>query len=149
MAALRHLLVGSADFDPGAEIAALGAADPDSGAVASFVGLVRGGEVRAMTLEHYPGMTESEIAKIMAEAESRWPLLALTVIHRIGRLAPGDRIVFVGVAARHRGDAIAATEFLIDWLKSKAPFWKIEETAEGERWVEARAADDQRAERWK
>jgi len=147
--ALR-LLVGPEDFDPGAEIAGLGEAGDASGAVASFVGLVRGAVdgVRAMTLEHYPGMTEKQIAATMQEAMRRWPLAAVTVIHRVGRLLPGERIVFAGVAARHRGEAFAACEFLVDWLKTRAPFWKLEETDQGERWVEARAEDDRRAARW-
>jgi molybdopterin synthase catalytic subunit len=144
------LLVTKADFDPGAEIALLSAGDGDSGALASFIGLVRGATdgVSAMTLEHYPGMTEREIAKIVAEAQTRWRLDRVTVIHRVGRLLAGERIVFVGVAARHRAEAFAACEFLIDWLKTRAPFWKLEETATGERWVEAREADDERALRW-
>ena len=144
-----RLLVTERDFDPGAEIALL-SGDGESGAVASFVGLVRGaqGGVRAMTLEHYPGMTERQIAAIIAEAQQRWSLDRVSVIHRVGRLLPGDRIVFVGVAGRHRTEAFAACEFLIDWLKTRAPFWKLEETEKGERWVEAHAADDLRAERW-
>jgi len=144
------LLVTEADFDPGAEIALLSAGAGDSGALTTFIGLVRGATdgVSAMTLEHYPGMTEREIAKIVAEAQARWTLGRVTVIHRVGRLLPGARIVFVGVAARHRAEAFAACEFLIDWLKTRAPFWKLEETATGDRWVEAREADDKRALRW-
>ncbi len=138
------------DFDPGAEIAALGAGRPDVGAVASFVGLVRAekDDVSAMTLEHYPGMTERRIAAMEEEARRRWPLDGVTVIHRYGRLVPGDRIVFVGVASRHRAAAFAACEFLIDWLKTRAPFWKLEETTAGGRWVEAKDIDDARAGRW-
>ncbi len=142
-----RLVVAPQDFDPGAEIAALGAIGA-SGAVASFVGLVRGGDVLAMTLEHYPGMTEKQIAATILESRRRWTLDGVTVIHRIGRLLPGERIVFVGVAARHRGEAFAACEFLMDWLKTKAPFWKLEETDTGERWVAAKETDDARAERW-
>jgi len=144
------LVVTAEDFDPGAEIALLSSGAGTSGALATFIGLVRGGTdgVSAMTLEHYPGMTEREIAKIIAEARSRWALERVTVIHRVGRLLPGERIVFVGVAGRHRAEAFAACEFLIDWLKTRAPFWKLEETAAGERWVESRDTDDKRALRW-
>jgi len=145
-----RLLVSPEDFDPGAEIEALSAGQSASGAIASFVGLVRGATdgVHAMTLEHYPGMTEKQIAAIIEEARGRWTLDRVTVIHRVGRLLPGERIVFVGVAGRHRAEAFAACEFLIDWLKTRAPFWKLEETAEGERWVAARSEDDDRARRW-
>jgi molybdopterin synthase catalytic subunit len=142
--------VGAGDFDPGAEIVALGRGGPDIGAVASFVGLVRGeGEaVSAMTLEHYPGMTEKQIALLVEEAARRWQIDRVAVLHRVGRLQPGDRIVFVGVASRHRGDAFAACEFLIDWLKTRAPFWKLEEGAAGEHWVAARKSDAERAQKW-
>jgi molybdopterin synthase catalytic subunit len=145
-----RLLVAPDDFDPGAEIEALSSGQSSSGAVASFVGLVRGASdgVSAMTLEHYPGMTEKQIAALIDEAGRRWTLDGVTVIHRVGRLEPGERIVFVGVAGRHRAEAFAACEFLIDWLKTRAPFWKLEETAEGERWVASRAEDDERAGRW-
>jgi len=145
-----RLAITAADFDPGAEIAALGADQEASGAIASFVGLVRGASdgVTALTIEHYPGMTEKLIAAIIAESQSRWRLDRIAVLHRIGRLAPGDRIVFVGVAAAHRGDAFSACEFLVDWLKTKAPFWKLEETPTGERWVAARQEDEERAGRW-
>ncbi|MGY8958644.1 MAG: molybdenum cofactor biosynthesis protein MoaE, partial [Alphaproteobacteria bacterium] len=103
----------------------------------------------AMTLEHYPGMTEKMLANIDAEAQSRWPLSASLIIHRYGRLEPGDNIVLVAAASAHRGDAFKACEFLIDWLKTQAPFWKLEETADGdESWVKARASDDAAAERW-
>ena len=144
------LVVTAEDFDPGAEIAHLASGKGESGALATFIGLVRGAAdgVAAMTLEHYPGMTEREIAKIIEEARSRWALERVTVIHRVGRLLPGARIVFVGVAGRHRAESFAACEFLIDWLKTRAPFWKLEETADGERWVEARDADEKRAGRW-
>ncbi|HZQ74561.1 MAG TPA: molybdenum cofactor biosynthesis protein MoaE [Burkholderiales bacterium] len=120
--------------------------DPRIGALASFVGVVR--EV-PMTLEHYPGMTERAIAKIVEEARARWQVMDCTVIHRHGALKPGDQIVLVAVASAHRGDAFAACEFIMDYLKTRAPFWKKEETAQGARWVEARASDDAAAERWK
>jgi len=144
------LLVSAEDFDPGAEIALLSEDQGESGAIATFIGLVRGAPdgVTAMTLEHYPGMTEKQIGQIIDEARARWTLDRVTVIHRVGRLNPGERIVFVGVAGRHRGESFAACEFLIDWLKTRAPFWKLEETPSGERWVEARDEDGKRAERW-
>jgi molybdopterin synthase catalytic subunit len=144
--------VQAEDFDVGAELAALTAGRTDVGAVASFVGLVRdvhGAEtVAAMTLEHYPGMTEKALAAIEAEARARWPLQGVVVVHRFGRLLPGDRIVMVGVASAHRRAAFEACDFLMDWLKTKAPFWKQEETPAGARWVEAKAADDAAARRW-
>lgn len=140
------------DFDPGLEGERLVAGRDDVGAVASFVGLVRGGSkesgVSAMTLEHYPGMTEKALEEIVAEARSRWALLAVRVIHRYGRLLPGERIVYVGVASAHRGDAFAACEFIMDYLKTRAPFWKREETPQGARWVDARETDDAAARRW-
>jgi len=132
------------DFDAGAEMRAL-SRDPKVGAVASFVGVVR--DV-PMTLEHYAGMTEREIGKIVEEAKSRWQVMDCTVIHRFGELQPTDQIVLVAVASAHRGDAFAACEFVMDYLKTRAPFWKREQTADGARWVEARAADDRAAERW-
>jgi molybdopterin synthase catalytic subunit len=141
--------VQPADFDAGAEIATLSAGDDGAGAVASFVGLVRrDGEVAAMTLEHYPGMTEQALAGIVGDARERWQLRRVRVIHRVGRLLPGDRIVFVGVASSHRGDAFAACEFIMDYLKTCAPFWKKEETPTGARWVDARESDDLAASRW-
>ena len=144
--------VQEADFDPGAEIAALHAGQPKVGAVASFVGLVRdlneGDSVSSLTLEHYPAMTEKSLREIIEQAMSRWSLLDVSVIHRIGRLQPLDRIVFVGVASMHRGDAFAACEFIMDYLKTRAPFWKKEGTSGNERWVEARKSDDEAAERW-
>ena len=150
--------VQEADFDVGAETEALAAGRPEVGAVASFVGYVRAdklaGEsaedqaVSAMTLEHYPGMTEKSLEAIVAEAESRGSLPGVRVIHRFGRLVPGDRIVFVGVAGSHRGEAFAACEFIMDYLKTRAPFWKKEDTPEGGRWVDAREADDAAAEKW-
>lgn len=140
--------VQETDFDCGAEIAALSTGDDEAGAVASFVGLVRGGEVLAMTLEHYPGMTEQALQEIVDQANRRWELRRTRVIHRVGRLAPGDRIVFVGVSSRHRGDAFAACEFIMDYLKTQAPFWKKEETPSGGRWVDARESDEDAARRW-
>ncbi len=140
------------DFDVGAEIGALTAGNTNIGGLAVFVGLVRdmAGEqaIEAMTLEHYAGMTEKEIERIEAEANQRWPLEASLVIHRVGRLEPGDQIVLVATASAHRQAAFDACQFLIDWLKTKAPFWKQEETASGPRWVESRAGDDAAAGRW-
>src|ERR671923_716359 len=132
------------DFDLGAEVRAISKNDK-IGAVASFVGLVR--DVR-MTLEHYPGMTEREIRKIVDEAATRWQVMDCTVIHRYGELQPNEQIVLVAVASAHRGEAFAACEYIMDYLKTRAPFWKKEQTPEGERWVEARASDDAAAERW-
>jgi len=133
------------DFDLGLEIRNI-SKDSTIGAVASFVGLVR--DVQ-MTLEHYPGMTERAIEKIVGEAKGRWQVMDCTVIHRYGALQPNDQIVMVAVASGHRGDAFAACEFIMDYLKTQAPFWKKEQTAEGARWVEAKAADDKAADRWK
>jgi molybdopterin synthase catalytic subunit len=145
--------VQEADFDTGKELEALTHGRRDVGAVASFVGIVRdandGARVSGMTLEHYPGMTEKALEGICAEASSRWDLIDTLVIHRVGPLRPGDRIVLVGVASAHRGDAFAACEFIIDYLKTRAPFWKREDTPEGPRWVEARPSDDSAAEKWK
>lgn len=139
-------------FDVGVELAALGGSETELGAVASFVGLVRGGSgdqaIRAMTLEHYPGMTERALEEIVREAKARWPVLGVRVIHRYGRLLPGEQIVFVGVSSSHRGDAFSACEFIMDYLKTRAPFWKCEETAAGARWVDARESDDAAAARW-
>jgi molybdopterin synthase catalytic subunit len=132
------------DFDLGVEVKAL-SKDPKVGAVASFVGVVR--EV-PMALEHYAGMTEREIGKIVEEARSRWQVMDCTVIHRFGELKPTDQIVLVAVASAHRGDAFAACEFIMDYLKTRAPFWKKEQRASGAQWVEARSSDDQAAERW-
>jgi molybdopterin synthase catalytic subunit len=140
------------DFDISTEIAALRAARRDVGAVASFVGIVRdvndGASVAGMTLEHYPGMTERSIQAIIDEAKSRWGIFEALVIHRIGELRPQDQIVLVIVTGSHRGDAFAACEFIMDYLKTQAPFWKKEQTPQGERWVEARDADDKAAARW-
>jgi molybdopterin synthase catalytic subunit len=144
--------VQQADFDIGAEIDALLAGRADVGALATFTGLVRdmndGAGVRTMTLEHYPGMTEAALEEIVAEAQSRWPLLAVRVIHRVGALRPADRIVLVIVAGGHRGAAFAACEFIMDYLKTRAPFWKREDTPDGSRWVDARDSDDRAARRW-
>lgn len=141
------------DFDIAAEMARLTAADPDIGAVVSFTGLVRqmtnDGPITAMELEHYPGMTERALEEITAEAEARWPLQGVRVIHRYGRLKPGDRIVLVLTASRHRQAAFEAAEFLMDYLKSRAPFWKKEDHAGSARWVDARDTDDSAAARWK
>jgi molybdopterin synthase catalytic subunit len=141
------------DFDVGQELAALTRDRTSIGGVTSFVGLVRdvaGGEkIASMTLEHYPGMTEKQLAEIEAEAHRRWPLDAVLVIHRYGALKPGDRIVLVATASAHRDAAFEACRFLIDWLKTKAPFWKLEETSDGARWVEAQASDEDAAKRWK
>ncbi len=140
------------DFDVGAEIERLSRGRRGVGGVCAFVGLVRdmaaGEAVGAMTLEHYPGMTEKELARIEAEAQARWKLEASLVIHRYGRLEPGERIVLVATASQHRQAAFDACQFLVDWLKTKAPFWKQEETAAGPEWVDARASDDAAAERW-
>ena len=140
------------DFDAGAEIAALRAGNLNVGAVATFIGTVRdlneGAGVSAMTLEHYPGMTERALEDICAQARARWNLLDALVIHRHGPLAPGDQIVLVAVTATHRGEAFAACEFIMDYLKTQAPFWKKERTPQGERWVEARESDDEAAARW-
>jgi len=145
--------VQAEDFDAGREIAEVRAGKPKVGAVASFVGVVRdvndGAGVATMTLEHYPGMTEKALAGIVDEAAGRWEVLDCTVIHRFGRLAPTDQIVLVVVASGHRGDAFAACEFIMDYLKTRAPFWKKEESPEGARWVEAKESDDAAAGRWK
>ena len=139
------------DFDVGAEMARLGRGNSAVGAVCAFVGLVRDfdGTLGAMTLEHSPGMTEGALQSIEAEALARWPLEDTLIIHRHGRLEPGDNIVLVATASPHRKAAFESCEFLIDWLKTKAPFWKREEGPGGARWVEARSADDDAASRWK
>jgi molybdopterin synthase catalytic subunit len=145
------------DFDIGTELAALTQGNTKVGGLATFVGLVRdlaapgstGGEISAMTLEHYPGMTEKRLAEIEAEARARWPLEGVLIIHRYGRLEPGDRIVLVATTSSHRQAALESCAFLIDWLKTKAPFWKLEEGAAGAQWVEARESDDQATEKWK
>ena len=141
------------DFDVGAELARLTEGRSDIGGLASFVGLVRetneGERLVAMTLEHYPAMTEKRLAEIEAEAMKRWPLQASLIIHRYGRLTPGERIVLVATASSHRRAALESCQFLIDWLKTEAPFWKREETMAGDRWVAARESDDLAAQRWK
>jgi len=144
--------VQTRDFDVGAEIDALRAGNLKVGAVATFVGTVRdvneGEGVGSMTLEHYPGMTERALEDICAQARSRWNVFDTLVVHRYGALEPGDRIVLVVVTSAHRGEAFDACEFIIDWLKTQAPFWKKERTPQGERWVDAREADDRAAARW-
>ena len=144
--------VQAEDFDVGRELENLSKGNLGVGGVSSFVGLVRDmadeKSIKAMTLEHYPKMTEKALAKIEAEARSRWPLEEILIIHRYGRLEPGDRIVLVATAAAHREAAIKACHFLIDWLKTQAPFWKLEETPDGGQWVEARTSDDKAEERW-
>lgn len=140
-------------FDVGIETAAISQSRTDIGAIASFVGLARdmnsGSEVSAMTLEHYPAMTSKALAAIVDQAMQRWPLLDVSVIHRVGRLLPGDPIVLVIVATSHRAEAFAACEFLMDYLKTQAPFWKKENTPDGERWVDARESDNAAADRWR
>jgi molybdopterin synthase catalytic subunit len=140
------------DFDVSHEIAALRQGNPRIGAIASFVGVVRdmneGDSVAGMTLEHYPGMTEKSVEDIINQARGRWDVMDALVIHRIGTLKPLDQIVLVVVCSAHRGDAFAACEFIMDYLKTRAPFWKKEETGKGARWVDARAADDAAAQRW-
>jgi len=144
--------VQAADFDVGAEITKLRGSDARVGAVASFIGTVRdvnaGDAVRTLFLEHYPGMTERELEKICDEARERWDILDALVVHRVGELAPTDQIVLVAVTSGHRGEAFAACEFIMDYLKTRAPFWKREDTPAGTRWVDARASDDDAAARW-
>ena len=148
MSANIHIQVE--DFDVSDEVEALTLAGQGIGAVASFVGYVRGDDgLTALTLEHYPGMTEREIARIAEEAASRWKLNGVTIIHRVGRLEVGERIVLVAVASSHRGAAFEACEFLMDYLKTRAPFWKLEERGGTTAWVEARTSDDAAAERWR
>ena len=140
------------DFDVGAELAALTGGRTAIGGITLFVGLVRdmagGDAVSAMTLEHYPGMTEKQLAAIEDEARRRWPLEDALIIHRYGRLEAGDRIVLVATASAHREAAFQSCHFLIDWLKTRAPFWKVEHTAQGDHWVEAKDTDDAMAARW-
>ena len=149
---MPRVRVQQEDFDAGRELEALTRGRADVGAVASFIGLVRdandGASVSGMSLEHYPGMTEKALEDICAQAMARWDLIDTLVIHRVGELRPGDRIVLVGVSSAHRGEAFAACEFIMDYLKTRAPFWKREETSQGTRWVEARTSDDDAAERW-
>jgi molybdopterin synthase catalytic subunit len=144
--------IQTADFDVAHEIAVLRDGDRRVGAIAVFIGTVRDVNddvsVATLTLEHYPGMTEKALGSIVVEAKSRWDILDALVIHRVGRLAPADQIVLVGVTSAHRGEAFAACEFIMDYLKTRAPFWKKEATPEGDRWVDARASDDDAAARW-
>jgi len=140
------------DFDVSVEIARLREGNPKVGAVASFVGIVRdlneGDAVASLTLEHYPGMTEKSVEKIVTEARDRWDIYDALVIHRVGVLKPLEQIVLVVVSSAHRGESFKACEFLMDYLKTRAPFWKKEQTPDGGRWVDARASDDAAAERW-
>jgi molybdopterin synthase catalytic subunit len=144
--------IQEADFDIAREIAALTQGRTDIGAVVTFSGICRGGEggdaIAALTLEHYPGMAEAEIGRHVEEAVSRWPLTGVTVVHRVGRIAPGENIVVVLTASAHRQAAFQAAEFLMDYLKANAPFWKREESAGGANWVDARSHDDDAAARW-
>ncbi len=148
-----NVRVQEADFDIAAEIAAMRRGNPRIGAIASFIGVVRdindGDAVSTMTLEHYPGMTEKSIGVIIEQARGRWEVLDALVIHRVGTLKPTDQIVLVVVASGHRGDAFAACEFIMDYLKTQAPFWKKEVTPQGARWVDARTSDDAALERWR
>lgn len=141
------------DFDVGAEVAAMRAGNPRIGAIASFIGTVRdlneGAGIAAMTLEHYPGMTERALEEIRAKALERWNIFDALIVHRHGELCPGDQIVLVIVTSSHRGEAFAACEFIMDYLKTEAPFWKKERTPHGEHWVEARESDDEAAARWR
>ena len=152
-ARLSIVRVQREDFDPGAALEELARGRPEIGGVTSFLGLVRDihgdRQVGAMTLEHFPGMTERELARIADEAHARWPLAATLIVHRYGRLEPGDRIVMCAAASAHREAAFEACAFLIDFLKTRAPFWKLEDTDAGARWVEARDSDDTAAERWR
>jgi molybdopterin synthase catalytic subunit len=140
------------DFDVSDELAVLRAGDARVGAVASFVGVVRdlndASRVSTLTLEHYPGMTEKALAQIIDDAKQRWEIVDALVIHRVGALKPRDQIVLVAVTSAHRGESFAACQFIMDYLKTRAPFWKKEQTPEGERWVEARASDEDAAARW-
>jgi molybdopterin synthase catalytic subunit len=144
--------VQTEDFDLSSEVAALRAGQPGVGAVAAFVGLVRdineGNGVSEMTLEHYPGMTEKALEAIVVEARERWNIIDAHIIHRVGTLKPCDQIVLVAVSGAHRGEAFAACEFIMDYLKTRAPFWKREVTPDGARWVDARETDDAAARRW-
>ena len=140
------------DFDVSAEITALRKGDPRVGAVVTFLGTVRdmndGSKVKGMTLEHYPGMTEKALEDIISQAKTRWDIYQALVIHRVGPLLPEDQIVFVAVTSAHRGEAFAACEFMMDYLKTAAPFWKKEDTPEGARWVDSRVTDDAAMARW-
>jgi molybdopterin synthase catalytic subunit len=152
MTAIMTIRIQEADFDTAREIASLTHGRTDIGAVVSFSGICRGSErdeaIAALTLEHYPGMAEAEIMRHAEQAMSRWPLQGLTVIHRIGRIKPGENIVLVVTASQHRQAAFEAAEFLMDYLKTSAPFWKQEESARGKSWIEAQSRDDAAAARW-
>ncbi len=152
MAFPQRVTIQTADFDLGAEVAALRASDARIGAVCSFIGTVRdrndGADVASMELEHYPGMTEKSIEAMVDEAHERFDILGVRVVHRVGLLQPLDQIMMVAVASAHRGESFQACEFLMDYLKTQAPFWKKEQTPEGARWVDARVADDAALERW-
>ncbi len=142
--------VQTEDFDIGAEVSALTKGRPGIGAVVTFSGLVRDtGGIASMELEHYPGMTEKELARIETEANARWPLQATLIVHRVGRLSPGDNIVLVVAASSHRDAAFQAASFLMDYLKTRAPFWKREETGDKSHWVDARESDDEATAKWK
>ncbi len=146
---MRTIRIEAQAFDVNAEIATLTKSTSNVGAVVTFSGHVRGDDdLTSLTLEHYPGMTEREIARCIEDAEKRWKLLGATIIHRIGRLMPGDPIVLVAVASTHRKDAFSAAEFLMDYLKTRAPFWKEEQRGDAKNWVEGRASDTERAKRW-
>ena len=149
---MKPVSVQPDDFDVSAELASLRAQDPRIGAVVSFVGTVRdmndGASVSEMELEHYPGMTEQALARIVEQANARWPLFGVRVIHRVGPLKPLEQIVLVACASAHRGEAFAACEFIIDYLKTEAPFWKKEQTPDGARWVDARESDDSARAKW-
>ena len=153
MTAVVTIRIQEADFDIAREIAALTQGRTDIGAVVSFSGICRDSEddgaIAALTLEHYPGMTEREIARHVAEAQSRWTLSGVIIVHRIGRLAPGDNIVLVAVASAHRKAAFEACEFLMDYLKTRAPFWKREDRDGSDHWVEAKQSDDDAAKKWR
>ena len=147
-----YIQVQTDDFSLDSEYAALRADSPKIGAIVTFSGLMRdfndGDDVSVLELEHYPGMTEKVLGDIIEQARERWQLEGVRVVHRIGEMAPSDQIVFVGVSSAHRVDAFAACEFIMDFLKTRAPFWKKEKTADGHRWVDAKASDDNAAERW-
>lgn len=148
-----RIRIQTEDFDLGQEVAQMRANKPQIGAIVSFVGTVRdineGASVTAMELEHYPGMTEKALQEIIAQAQQEWQLIDVSVIHRIGPLLPMDQIVLVAVAAQHRGNAFAACEFIMDFLKSRAPFWKKEATEQGARWVDARSTDETALQKWR
>jgi molybdopterin synthase catalytic subunit len=148
---MSEIRIQREDFDPGEEIAALGQPQGEVGGIASFVGLVRSdGGLASLTLDHYPGFAEHEIGAIVAEAKKRWPLFSVRIVHRVGRLIPGERIVFCGASSSHRQAAFEAAEFLMDYLKTRAPFWKLEERkGAASTWVEARTQDDEQVKRWR